>query len=407
MIRDYEQALIYKGIEDKALYKLFNADIGKCLNLWTDVWDFIIQYHSRYKQAPTFDIVQKKFPEFEREEVEDVTLEYLIDEVQTVYITKKATESIEQTIEILNRGDPRKALVYGASELSSIIHTTQTIKDVDLAGDYQLRINSLKERIESFEQTGSSILGVPTTIPAIDLIYGGLQKGDFIVVMGWTGSSKTWLATYLSVQAWKQGFTPLYISLEMDDDQFGYRFDTLVGDGKFSNIALMNGRGVDPEGYAAWATGEFQDKHPFHLVTNESVDEMSQTTVASKIEQYSPDLVVIDYHGLMEDSRHGKSETEKHKNISRDLKKIAGRYSVPIIDIAAVTMPDGHGERMPRLNEIAWAKALAYDADLVLSMFKQGQVVSVGSEKTRRCNPFAFTLIWDFDKGTVNVKDWS
>jgi replicative DNA helicase len=406
LIKDFEQALIEKAIEENEIFKLLTVGIGKCLFLNVDIWEYVSEYHSRYRQAPTFDVVKQKFPEFEKQDVEDVSIEFLIDEVQTVYLKQKARDILDETISLLDSGgDARKALVHTSQEFNSVLHVTQTVKDVDLAKDYRIRLNSLQERVATSKERGE-ILGIPSSIPAIDYVYGGFQKGDFAILMGWTGSAKTWLAIYLAQQAWLQGHTPLYFSLEMDDEQFGYRFDTLMGGGKWSNISLMNARGIDVEEYGKWAEVTFDGKNPFHLVTNESVDEVTQQTVAAKIEQYRPDIVFLDYHGLMEDSRRGRSETEKHKNMSRDLKKIAGRYGVPIVDIAGVTMDDGHGERIPRLNEISWAKALAYDSDLVISMYKEGQIVHCASEKTRRCAAFAFSLTWDFDAGVIQLHDW-
>lgn len=406
MIKDFEQALLEKAIDENEIYKLLTADIGKCLFLNIDIWEWIANYHSRYRQAPPFDVVQKKFPEFERQDIQDVSIEFLMDEVQTVYLKQKATDILDETIRVLDSGgDARRALVNTAEQFNSVLHVTQTVKDVDLANDYLIRVNSLAERALTSKEHGE-ILGIPSSIPAIDYVYGGFQKGDFAIIMGWTGSAKTWLAIYLAQQAWLQGYKPLYFSLEMDDEQFGYRFDTLVGGGQWSNISLMNGRGIDLPAYEKWAEGTYKDKNPFHLVTNESVDEVTQQTVAAKIEQYNPDIVFLDYHGLMDDSKRGRSETERHKNMSRDFKKMAGRYGVPIIDIAGVTMDDGHGERIPRLNEISWAKALAYDSDLVISMYKEGQIVHCSSEKTRRCAQFAFSLTWDFDSGILTQMDW-
>lgn len=404
-MNDLELSLISKTLKTKEIYPLLNVDIGKCIRNYSDVWEFIVSYHSRYRQVPPGDVVQKKFPEVEPVDVDDVSLDYLINEIQTDHIKQEAESFLIDTVRILREGDPRDALTFASSKLATLMHQTQTVKDIDLAADFWQRVNSLKERVERASENGE-VLGIPTTIPPIDYIFGGMQKGDFIILMGWTGSAKTWLATYLAIQAWKQGYTPLYFSLEMDDAQFGYRFDTLIAGGKFSNISLMNARGVKVSEYESWAKQEFADKHPFHLITNETAEEVNQLVVQSKIEQYRPDVVFIDYHHLMDDARKGKNETEKVKNIGRDLKKIAGRYAVPIVDIASVTMEDGHGERAPRLEEIGWARSLAFDSDLTLSLFKEGQVLNVQSVKTRRGNPFAFSMSWDFDNGIISLHDW-
>lgn len=405
MSSDNELLLINKIIEEEEIYKPLNADIGRCLTEYQDVYEFIQGYYFKYKSVPSIEILEKKFGTVDKKDVSGYTTDFLIDEIQNEYIKSEAGDIVIEAAKILEFGDPKEGILFAFDKLSNIISRTQTVKDVDLAKDYHLRVNSLKERAASAEERGG-VLGIRSSVPAIDYIFGGFQRGDFVVLMGWTGSAKTWLATYFATEAWKQGHTVLYISLEMDDKQFGYRFDTLVAGGKFSNIALMNGRGISIDEYEGWATENFTDKSPFHLVTNETMEEATQLTVQSKIEQYRPDIVFIDYHGLLDDARRGRNETEKHKNLSRDFKKIAGRYGVPIIDIAGVTMEDGHGQRLPRLDEIAWAKALAYDSDLVLSMYKEGNVVHVGAEKVRRGDMFAFTITWNFDSGVLNLHDW-
>jgi len=81
LIKDFEQALIQKAIEEKEIYKLLNVDIGKCLYLNSDIWDFVSEYNSRYKQAPPIDVVKNKFPEFEHQDIDDVSLEFLLDEL--------------------------------------------------------------------------------------------------------------------------------------------------------------------------------------------------------------------------------------------------------------------------------------------------------------------------------------
>lgn len=402
---DQEGALLKKAIEEKELYRLMNADIGKCLMMYTDVWEYLVTYQNRFRQLPTLEIVKTKFPEIDKEDVTDVSLDYLIEEVQNEYIRKETSDILLRAADFLEKGDPREAVTFASSKLSNVMHVSQTVKDVDLANDYRIRINSLKQRAETAEKHGE-ILGIPSSIEPVDYLFGGWQPGDFDILMGWTGSGKTWLAIYFAMQAWVQGFTPLYFSLEMDDNQFGYRFDTLLGGGQFSNISLMNARGVKINEYEEWAETKFSNRHPFHLVTNETTEDITQMTVAAKIQQYNPDIVFIDYHGLMDDARRGDNDTQRYANISKDLKRIAGRYGVPILDIASVTMSEGHNERAPLLSEIGWARKMAYDSDITLSVWKEGQVVHVESAKTRRCNPFAFSLTWDFDSGVVNQHDW-
>jgi len=279
------------------------------------------------------------------------------------------------------------------------MRSTGTFNDTNVI-EYKDRVDLLRERIDN---PNSHTLGLPTGIKIIDDNFGGWQAGDFVVIIGWTGANKSFFTRLLAVEAWKQGYSPLVISLEMDKTQEQYRIDTLLNEGKvFLNSELMHGKNIDPDDYEQWAEEEFAGKHPFHLVTSEGIETADQYFVQAKIQQYKPDLVILDYHTLFEDGKHGGTETERAKNLSKDFKRIALRNSIPIIDVAGVTMADGHGERPPELNEIAWSKQLAFDADLVLAVHRAegAEYFQAISRKTRRGTDFAFYLKWNLDTGS-------
>ena len=54
-------------------------------------------------------------------------------------------------------------------------------------------------------------------------------------------------------------------------------------------------------------------------------------SIASKIDQYKPDIVMIDGMYLLNDDQKGDSRWERITNVSRDLKKLAQQKRVPII----------------------------------------------------------------------------
>ncbi len=398
-----EIALITKILETKDINKAINSKVGKSITLNTDIWEFIQDHYLKYRTVPSISLVEEKFTDFVPEHV-DESLEFLIDELHKNYIKYKLADILTESARSLN-DDPRETLYFLFSKIATLSHQTDTVKDVDLSSDYYRRVESLRTRLGLSEQ-GNQILGIPSGIPQIDVLYGGWQKGDFVVLMGWTASSKTWLATYFAVNAWKQGYRPLYFSLEMDDLQLGYRVDTIIGEGLLSNTSLINARNIDADTYELWSKSMYEGKHPFFVVTNEGLDEVTQLTVQAKIEQYKPDMVICDYHSLFDDAKRGRSETERHRNLSKDFKRLAVRYGIPIIDIVAVTMEEGHETRPPELNEVAWSRQLSYDADLVLSLLKNGQTVTVEAKKSRRSDLFAFKAVWDFDRGKLMVQDW-
>jgi replicative DNA helicase len=277
---------------------------------------------------------------------------------------------------------------------------SSSLKDTDLVSEWRDRYLDLKERSENPDK---QYVGIPSGIDVIDKTFGGWQEGDFIVLLGWTGVGKSFIARLFAVNAWKAGYRPMIISLEMNKKQEGQRLDTLLnnGEGYFTNTDLIKANPDIVGTYESWAENTFEGKHPIYLITSEGLETADQNMVQAKIDQYQPDLVILDYHGLFDDASGARNETEKAKNLSKAFKRIAVKNNVPIIDVAAVTMADGHGDRPPELEEVAWSKQLAYDADLVLAIHREfnSDLFQVVSRKVRRATHFGFYLRWNLETG--------
>lgn len=401
-MKNTEVALITKVLTTKDIYPVLNVNAEESFSYYKDVWLFIVDHHRKYREVPPLEIIQGKFKDFEPEEI-DTSVDFLIQKLHEDKVRRELNSIIIDVAADIH-DQPIEALQRLMTKTSSLGFKTHVFKDIDLANDYWIRVESLKERAE--KKGTKEILGVPTLIDPIDYIYGGFKKGDFITLIGWSEAGKSWVASLLALNAWRMGYSPLYFSLEMDHLEFAFRIDTLLAGGKFSNTSLMNGHHIDIKEYESWAELEFSGKHPFHLVTNEGLHEVTQNTIMAKIEQYRPGLVVIDYHSLLVDARKGQTPTEQAMNISKDLKRIATTYGVPIIDIVAVTQQEGYGKRVPELNEVAWSKQIAYDSDLCLGIFREGDIMTIESKKSRKSAKFAFKLIWNFDEGIATLDPW-
>lgn len=400
---NHEMELLNAVLETGDMPLALNSNVDRVFEVYGDLWGWIKGYYDKYGQLPEKDKVGRTFSDFDFLNTSG-SLQYYIDEAHKVSNTLKLKEGIIDIARELDTHGPDAAMKLMGSLSSKLVKETGKVKDTNLVLDYYDRIEKLRDQIQANEE-GRGVLGIPTQIEPFDFHYGGFQPGDFVVVIGWTGSMKTWLSRLFAIRAWKVGYRPLVISLEMNKYQEGYRFDTILNQGvNFRNSQLAHGRDIDVDEYANWVTTTFEGKQDFFLVTNEGLDEVDQNMVEAKILQYQPDMVVLDYHGLFDDAKGGRTETEKAKNLSKDFKRLAVKLQVPIIDVAAVTMDDGgHALRPPELNEIAWSKQLSYDADLVLAVYRapDSQLLNIISRKNRRGDLFAFSLAWDIDRGRI------
>jgi replicative DNA helicase len=396
---NYEVRLLNSIIDTKDFASAVNGGVENMFIEYRDVWNFVVSHYDQHKKVPSKETVKQHHPEFEFFATPE-PLSYYLEEAKKESLSYQTRVIVSKANSILNDSGPKESLSYLMESTSKLYKYASNLKDTDLAGEWRDRYEDLKER--SIKGAGE-LQGIPSGIGVIDKSFGGWQPGDFIVLLGWTGVGKSFIARLFAVNAWKAGYRPLIISLEMNKQQEGQRLDTLLnnGEGHFTNTDLVRANPNVVDGYEKWAEETFAGKHAIHLVTSEGLETADQNMVQAKIDQYQPDIVILDYHGLFDDSSGAKNETEKAKNLSKAFKRMAVKNGVPIIDVAAVTMNDGHSERPPELEEVAWSKQLAYDADLVLAIHRDynSDLFQVVSRKVRRSTHFGFLLRWNLDTG--------
>lgn len=394
---NYEVLLLNSIIESGDVATAIEQGSSRVFTEYKDVWEFIVEFNVEYGKTPSKDVVKNNFSSFEFVKAES-PLQYYIDDAKRQSLNKGVRQTLMRATELLKEGDdPVKVLSLLQSDAMELTRSSGRMLDTNMT-DYAERAEILRTRIDNPDE----VFGVPSGITVIDNIFGGFQPGDFIPVIGWTSSGKTWLTRLFAANAWRAGYKPLIISMEMDKIQEQYRMDTILNQGEvFTNTGLTLGRDIDYDSYERWAEEMFAGKHPIHLVTAEGVESPDQHFVQAKVDQYKPDLLILDHHGLFEDARGG-SEVERTKNLSKAFKRIAVSNRIPVIDICMVTMEDGtHDDRPPLLSEIAWSKQLSFDGDLVLAIHRppDSNLFTVVARKTRRSQPFAFYLEWDLNTG--------
>ena len=396
---NHEVKLLNSIIDTKDYVVAVNGGVENVFIEYRDVWNFIMSHYDQHGKVPSKETVKQHHPDFEFFATPE-PLSYYLDEAKKESLAFQARTIISKANSLIGDAGPKEALSYLMENTSKLYKYSSNLKDTDLAGDWKDRFDDLKERSLKGRD---ELQGIPSGISVIDKSFGGWQSGDFVVLLGWTGVGKSFIARLFAVNAWKAGYRPLIISLEMNKLQEGQRLDTLLnnGEGYFTNTDLVRANPEIVTKYEDWAKEMFEGKHAIHLVTSEGLETADQHMVQAKIDQYHPDMVILDYHGLFDDSSGAKNETEKAKNLSKAFKRMAVKNGIPIIDVAAVTMNDGHSERPPELEEVAWSKQLAYDADLVLAIHREynSDLFQVVSRKVRRSTHFGFYLRWNLETG--------
>ena len=396
-----ESAVITSVCTNKDISTVLAENIDDVFTSHRDVWDGLKSYYFKFKAVPDISVLTERFKDFEPTNVKGETAYYL-DQLKNEYLSSRLRNLLLTSGASLKTDASSRVIANMQKELSSLGKLTSNVRDVDLT-DYKLAEKHF-EAVKNRSDIMGGSPGILTGFKAIDYAYPtGMAPGHLIVMIGWPGRGKTWLSSYLACKAWEQGFKPMIISLEMTPENMRDRIYTMMGSGLFKASDFARGA-VDISAFDDWGSKKFADKNQFILVANEGAGEVTPAVVQAKIDQHKPDIVILDYHQLFADNQGSKAPTERNMNISKSFKALAMNNSIPIIDITAATMDDTTDQDgPPMLSQVAWSKAIEYDADMAIAVHKNpdSNIMEVVSRKNRHGTEFGFYLDWDLNRGIV------
>ena len=399
-----EAKLITAVLQDKQVHVLLQANVENLLRTHNDVWNFIRNYSEHNQTVPPMSLVIEKFRDFTPIEGVGATKHHL-DELQIDYLNDSLKDIIRNAASEVQSGQGSKALEELITKTSELKKNTSTIRDID-AIDIDSAV-AYFENVKKQQELGH--IGIKTGLPGFDnYLPSGIMPGQLGVFLAYPGIGKSWLALYFAVQAWKQGKTPLIISLEMSETEVRNRAFTIMGEGLWSHRKLSNGE-VEMDMLKKWHADKLQGKPHFHIISNDQGGEVTPSVIRGKIDQYKPDFVIVDYLQLMSPNQKSDNETVRMKNLSRELKLMAISEEVPIMAISSATPDDVKDlSTVPTLGQTAWSRQIAYDADWVLALGRgtNSDVIECAFRKNRNGFMGDFLVQADFDRGYYRYKDF-
>jgi replicative DNA helicase len=403
-VNNTEAKVISAVLEDKQVHVLLQANVEVLLRSHKDVWNFIRLYSENNGTVPPTNLVIEKFRDFIPVSGVGATKHHL-EELQAEYLNDSLKDILRSAAGEVQSGQGVTALEQIITKTSELKKNTSAIRDID-AIDIDSAI-AYFEQVKADNALGKR--GIKTGLPGFDnYLPSGIMPGQLGVFLAYPGIGKSWMALYFAVQAWKQGKTPLIISLEMSETEVRNRAYTIMGEGLWSHRKLSNGE-VELDMMKKWHASKLDGRPPFHIISNDNGGEVTPSVVRGKIDQYKPDFVVVDYLQLMSPNQKADNETVKMKNLSRELKLMAISEEVPIIAISSATPDDVKDlSTVPTLAQTAWSRQIAYDADWVLALGRSinSDIIECAFRKNRNGFMGDFLVQCDFDKGYYRYKDF-
>lgn len=397
-----EERLINSVCDTKDAAVLLETD-SALLGPWTGVWEDAKKYYNRYQQVPDVTVLQEKYPELGTVSVKGAARHYLAS-LKTEYIEKRTDYLMKKASKKFEEEPAEKVLAELQFNLSKLNRFTQSVRDLDIT-DYELAEKRILATRELAQQRGGKV-GIPLGVDFVDQAYPtGMAPGHMIVLIGWPAKAKTWGAIHIACNAHEQGYKPLVVSLEMTPENMADRIYTTMGSGLFNASDFSRGE-VNVDTFREFAHKRFQGKGRFSVVSNDGMADVTPNIVQGKIEQYQPDLLILDYAQLMSDNRKSEAMTPRMMNLSREVKNLATSNNIPVILITAATAEESSDrDRPPLLSSVAWSKSIEYDADLAIAIHKHddSNLIEWVGRKNRHGELFDGMLNWDIGNGVIET----
>jgi hypothetical protein len=163
--------------------------------------------------VPPTSLVVDKFRDFQPVEGVGAT-KYHLEELQGEFLNDSLKDVLRTTAAEVQAGQGVKALEEIINKTSALKKNTSVIRDID-ATDIEDAV-AYYENVRKQNELGS--IGIKTGLAGFDnYLPAGITPGQLGVFLAYPGIGKSWMALYFAVQAWKQGKSPLIISLEMSE----------------------------------------------------------------------------------------------------------------------------------------------------------------------------------------------
>ncbi|WP_053226578.1 replicative DNA helicase [Solirubrobacter soli] len=272
--------------------------------------------------------------------------------------------------QVLNHEAPPRDLVDMAER--AILEVAHQDSRKDFRSADQL-LNEELDKLQKLSLEGNPMTGTPSGFEDLDLITGGFQPGNLIILAARPSMGKSALmVNFAENAALASNKAVALFSLEMSEGELAQRF--IASQASIKGDDLRKGRVPQSRwGKILAASGRLAESKLF-------VDDSSDLSVLDvrakcrRLSQQNPDglgLVLIDYLQLMRAGGTVENRVEQIGIISRGLKSLARELEVPVIALSQLNRGvEQRTDKRPVLSDLRESGAIEQDADLVMFVYR-------------------------------------
>ncbi len=229
----------------------------------------------------------------------------------------------------------------------------------------------LEDRAALGEPLAQGGVPVMTGYNNLDLLLGGMQRSDMIILGARPALGKSALAVNISLNAAQTGAVVGMFSLEMSREQLALRI--LSADAEIDahrlRLNLINDaeeqRIIDSIGRLSELLVHIDDT-PF-----QGMIEMRSKARRLSLE-HGLDLLVVDYLQLIQGRGRGDNRVQEMSEISRSVKGMARELNVPVLTCSQLSrVVEGRPGHRPQLSDLRDSGSIEQDSDIVMFIHRE------------------------------------
>jgi replicative DNA helicase len=355
------------------------------------VFSIVTKYYSRYKSPPSYKVLSDNLAEdmdmlqlislLESKSCEESEILFYVDQIRDRFnaeLASKLSESISASISDVDIEEFNSNIVGVAAKIERLRRSS-----IFAEGDFK---SSTLDRFNDYvytEQNPDASCGVLSGFKVLDDYTFGIKNSELMVISGASSSGKSLLMMNYAINAWlgtnnptesstalqSDGKNVMYFTLEMSKKQLEQRMDANIADVRHK--ALMRGFLTNEEKVRWKNSLEFQKKYDknFYIVDmprgSRTLD--IEARFDSIVSEFQPDLVVVDYLGIMKPNRDYGQDWLEVGHIAEDLHEFCRNKNIAVLTAAQRKARNKNSKNQYNdLEELGRSKMIGDNANIVL-----------------------------------------
>jgi replicative DNA helicase len=375
---------VNREIDPKILREALGYDYKKLHSI-------VDRYFSRYKTPPSFKILNEHLAEdidtaqlisiIEATDCEETEILFYVDQIRDRFNAELATKLANSVPDMATDIDIEEFNANMISIVSKIERLRRA--SVFAEGHFTKSVTSRFDDYIFTEKNPDAAAGVLSGFRELDDYTFGIKKSEMMVISGASSSGKSLLMMNYAINAWlgankpwdptqhghTNGKNVLYFTLEMSKKQLEQRMDANAAD--IRQKALMRGFLSDEEKMRWKNSLEFQRKYDKHFYVVDMPRGSRTLDIEARFDsltsEFEPDLVVVDYLGIMKPNRDFGQDWLEVGHTAADLHEFCRSKNIAVLTAAQRKARNKSSKTQYNdLEELGRSKMIGDNANIVL-----------------------------------------